>query len=170
STAAVEFADEAVADYFDNCVDAGLKPEQFARIWCHTHPADSPLPSMTDEETFQRVFGRCDWALMFIVSRTQRTYARLAFPAGPGGQVLLDVAVDWAAWPSLINGMGDQLAQQMRAWGEEFAQNIHPLPPEPAFAGFSAEAGDWWEYEDYMSLPERGFSELHDLTEEEMLQ
>src|SRR4051794_34627139 len=38
SMATVEFADDAVADHFDTCVDAGLKPEQFARVWIHTHP------------------------------------------------------------------------------------------------------------------------------------
>src|SRR4051794_37508602 len=36
SMATVEFADSAVADYFDACVDAGLTPEQFARVWIHT--------------------------------------------------------------------------------------------------------------------------------------
>ena len=30
--------DEAVADHFDDQVDAGRKPNQFARIWLHTHP------------------------------------------------------------------------------------------------------------------------------------
>ena len=41
----VEFDDESVADFFDKQVDAGLKPEQFGRIWIHTHPGDSARPS-----------------------------------------------------------------------------------------------------------------------------
>ena len=53
----VSFDDEAVADFFERQVDLGRKPEQFARIWLHTHPGDSPQPSMVDEETFDRVFG-----------------------------------------------------------------------------------------------------------------
>jgi hypothetical protein len=37
----VEFDDNAVADFFDQCVDQKLTPARFARIWCHTHPGDS---------------------------------------------------------------------------------------------------------------------------------
>ena len=65
----VRFDDAAVAEFFDERVDQGLRPEQFARIWVHTHPGTCPLPSGTDEETFSRVFGRADWALMFILAR-----------------------------------------------------------------------------------------------------
>ena len=59
----VAFEDEAVADFFDQQVDRGLRPAQFARIWVHTHPGGWPEPSLTDEETFQKVFGRTDWAV-----------------------------------------------------------------------------------------------------------
>src|SRR5688500_12998820 len=48
--ASVEFEDEAVADFFDRCVDEGLKPQRFARVWLHTHPGASPDPSLIDEE------------------------------------------------------------------------------------------------------------------------
>jgi hypothetical protein len=61
SCVSVEFTDDAVADYFDACVDAGLPLSRFARIWCHTHPGQSPEPSDTDERTFECVFGSCDW-------------------------------------------------------------------------------------------------------------
>ena len=56
-------------------------PEQFARIWLHTHPGDSAEPSGIDEETFDRVFGRCDWAIMFILARGGQTYCRLRMTA-----------------------------------------------------------------------------------------
>jgi proteasome lid subunit RPN8/RPN11 len=94
SPTGVAFDDAAVADYFDACVDAGLAPDRFARVWVHTHPGDSPLPSTTDEETFSRAFGGCDWSVMFILARTGRAYARLAFRPGPGAELLLPVAVD----------------------------------------------------------------------------
>ena len=42
------FDDQAVADFFEEQVDLGRKPEQFARIWLHSHPGDSPQPSTTD--------------------------------------------------------------------------------------------------------------------------
>ena len=64
----VEFDDAAVADFFDEQVDEGLRPEQFGRIWIHTHPGDCPYPSGTDEDTFSRCFSSADWAVMFIIA------------------------------------------------------------------------------------------------------
>jgi proteasome lid subunit RPN8/RPN11 len=95
SCVSVRFDDEAVADFFDMQVDLGRKPEQFARIWLHSHPGDSPSPSGTDEETFQRVFGVCQWAVMFVISRNNNTHTRLSFNVGPGGQVLIPTEVDY---------------------------------------------------------------------------
>ena len=59
-------------------MEQGHHPEQFARLWIHTHPGSSPHPSGPDEDTFERVFGKCHWAVMFIMARTGQTYARLA--------------------------------------------------------------------------------------------
>src|SRR5436190_10805573 len=53
----VKFEDEAVAKFFDDQVDAGRRPEEFGRVWLHTHPGNSPEPSGMDEGTFARVFG-----------------------------------------------------------------------------------------------------------------
>ena len=91
----ISFEDESVADFFEEQVEAGRKPEQFARLWLHTHPGDSPEPSMTDESTFARVFGSCDWAIMFVVSQNGNTFARLRFNVGPGGEVKIPVCVDY---------------------------------------------------------------------------
>ena len=91
----VSFEDESVADFFENQVDIGNKPEQFARIWMHCHPGDSPEPSCTDEATFDRVFGSCDWSIMFILAQNGDSYARLRFNAGPGGKVKIPVCVDY---------------------------------------------------------------------------
>ena len=90
------FDDQAVADFFEEQVDLGRKPEQFARIWLHSHPGDSPQPSTTDEQTFARVFGSCDWSIMFIVARNGNTYARLRFNIGPGGETNIPVCVDYS--------------------------------------------------------------------------
>jgi len=92
----ISFEDESVADFFENQVEAGRQPEHFARLWLHTHPGNSPEPSMTDEETFARVFGTCDWSIMCIVAQDGGTFARLRFSAGPGGQVKIPVCVDYS--------------------------------------------------------------------------
>lgn len=94
--ASVAFDDAAVADFFDRQVDMGRHVSRFARIWLHTHPGSSPEPSLTDEATFARVFGRTDWATMFILARQGETYARLRFHVGPGGDVDLPVGVDYS--------------------------------------------------------------------------
>ena len=115
--ASVAFDDTAVADFFDKEVDAGHKPEQFGRIWCHTHPGNSPHPSSTDEATFARVFGKCQWAVMAIIAQEGRSYARLRFNIGPGGEVIIPVEVDYSRpFP----------ASAFDAWQAEYEQNIRP--------------------------------------------
>ena len=112
----VAFDDAAVADLFDAMADAGVAPAQFARIWLHTHPGASVEPSGTDEATFARAFGACDWAVMAILGRTGRVSARLTFGAGPGGSLDLATAVDWAAWPR----DAARLTEEFPGWEREY--------------------------------------------------
>ncbi len=115
SSVSVVFDDDAVADYFENAIDRDLQPQQFLRIWIHAHPGQSPEPSELDEETFRRVFGRCDWAVMFIIARGGQTYARLRFNAGPGGELRLPVEVDFSRpFP----------ASDPQAWQAEYTANV----------------------------------------------
>jgi proteasome lid subunit RPN8/RPN11 len=111
----VRFDDAAVADFFDEQVDRGRRPEQFARVWVHTHPGNSPQPSGTDEETFQRCFGGTDWSVMFVLARGGRTNARLQFNVGPGGSMEIPVEVDFRQ----PFGAADQLA-----WKREYADAV----------------------------------------------
>jgi len=127
----IEFDDTAVADYFDKMFDAGKTPAQFGRIWVHTHPGSSPTPSGTDELTFERVFGRCDWSIMFIIARTGHTYARLRFAAGPTATVLLPVRVDWSNWAQALVDQGEQIGELAEAWMDEYGQNIRPVMDIP---------------------------------------
>ena len=115
----ISFDDEAVADFFEAQVDAGRKPEQFARIWAHTHPGASPLPSATDEETFSRVFGNCHWAVMFILAAEGKTYARLRFNVGPKGHSAIPVEIDYT---QPFAGSAHE------TWLQEYVANIHPEP------------------------------------------
>ncbi len=119
TSCSVLFDDESVADFFDRQVDAGRRPEQFARAWLHTHPGGCPAPSPTDEETFARVFGRSDWAVMFILAAGGQTYSRLSFHVGPGGSLELPVDVDY----SQVFGAADH-----EAWAKEYEANVWAEP------------------------------------------
>lgn len=113
--ASVAFDDQAVAEFFDQQVDIGRMPAQFGRVWVHTHPGNFADPSQTDEETFARVFGRTDWAVMFILARQGQSYARLRFHVGPGGDVDLPVCVDYSR---------PFVASDHTAWKEQYAANV----------------------------------------------
>jgi len=115
SFASVRFDDAAVADFFDWQVDLGRPPEQFGRIWVHTHPGNSPLPSGTDEATFARCFGGADWSIMFILACGGRSYARLRFRTGPGASLILPLEIDFAARCP---------AMDRTAWDLEYRQNV----------------------------------------------
>jgi hypothetical protein len=133
----VGFDDEAVADFFDSQADLGRKPDTYGRIWCHTHPGNSACPSSVDEATFSRVFGGCEWALMFILARGGSRYARLRFNVGPGGQLQVPVSVDFRA---------PFQGSDQKAWEEEYAANIQADPVQ----AFSSLPTEWLDPDDYL--------------------
>ena len=92
----VAFDDAAVAEYFDHQIDLGRRPEQCGRIWIHTHPGHSAEPSAVDRETFVRVFGHCDWAVMMILARGGECFAELHWRHGGPASVHMDVEIDFA--------------------------------------------------------------------------
>jgi hypothetical protein len=147
----VRFEDDAIADFFDRSVDQNLDPSRFARLWCHTHPGSSVMPSGTDEATFARSFGVCAWSVMFILGRTGLTYARLVFSAGPGAAIDMPVAVDWSAWPRELASNPGGLDRHTQAWHEEYRANIHVLPDpillDPQRPMSAPPAVPWWETE-----------------------
>ena len=115
TVAGVTFEDEAVNEFLDNQVDAGCQPVQVLRVWCHTHPGSSPEPSCVDEETFSRVFGRCDHAVMFVLATGGKSYARLRFNVGPGGDVRIPVEVDYSQ---------PFASSDFDAWQAEYKANV----------------------------------------------
>jgi hypothetical protein len=130
SLATVKFDDDSVADFFDEQVDFGLAPERFGRIWVHTHPGNSPVPSSTDEETFARCFGGADWSVMFILACGGRSYARLRFGVGPGASLMLPLEIDFGR-PSP--------AMDAAAWEQEYQKNVEAddnwAPAKPTSSG-----------------------------------
>jgi sulfur carrier protein ThiS adenylyltransferase len=114
------FDDAGVADYFDRQTEAGRSPVEFARIWIHTHPGDSPRPTEIDEETFKRAFADAAWAVMFVLARGGATYARLRLGGGPAAELRIPVKLDF----------GREFDGSDRpAWNEEYRRNVRvPLP------------------------------------------
>jgi len=126
TAASINFNDESVADFFDQQVDEGRRPEQFARVWVHTHPGNCPNPSAVDEATFARVFGGSDFAIMLILANGGDVYARLRFNVGPGGEVLIPVEVDYYC---VFAGSDPE------AWELEYQTNIDARQTELSFFG-----------------------------------
>jgi proteasome lid subunit RPN8/RPN11 len=147
--ASVELEDAAVADFFDELVDVGRRPEEFGRIWVHTHPGKSARPSLTDEATFTRVFGACQWSVMLIVARGGETYARLKFGVGPGGSFEAPVEVDYDA---------PFQASDAQAWRAEYDACVDALEPVNLEAGQGAgelarlDENDWFGAYDKLDL------------------
>lgn len=124
--------DSAVADYLDAQVDAGRQPADVLRLWIHTHPGNSPEPSSVDEEMFHRVFGPSDYAIMAILACGGKSYGRIRFNAGPGGQQRLSVQVDYSK---------PFAGSDLKAWEAEYQANIRR---GGHFAGEElVDRGDW---------------------------
>ncbi len=58
-----------------------LTPQRCQRVWIHTHPAGLGVPSVHDDETFEKSFGLADWAVMFIYSKSADVYCQLRMTA-----------------------------------------------------------------------------------------
>ena len=159
SPVTVRFDDASVADYFENQVLAGRTPAEFARIWIHTHPGLSAEPTGTDEATFERVFGRTDWAAMVILARGGARYARLRFGVGPGGQVRVPVRVDFAEpFPESEQDVWElEYAECVRAHNFHFGARRGEGPPDAPEAGPPAEPHS------LRDLADAGFTALDDI-------
>lgn len=127
-SAYTEFDEEGLADFFEDMVDEGLHPEQFGRIWCHTHPGNSASPSMTDEETFKREFSAPNWGVMFILAKDNSWTCKLRYKCHPdlhdiaGGSHLIkamDFKVDWTAYCPEFN-----CESTNELWKAEYEKNF----------------------------------------------
>jgi proteasome lid subunit RPN8/RPN11 len=117
SMATISFDDDSVANYMDDMVDKGLAPKQFMRIWIHTHPGMDTRPSGQDEETFERVFGNCNWAIMAIISDVCAPYCRLQVNDGPvPGSFMIPLEVDYSSY--------DFPASKSAKWLKEYKKNV----------------------------------------------
>ena len=158
TSVSTSFDDTAVADFFDQQTELGRIPKEFARVWLHTHPAIGAKPSGTDERTFFDVFGKCDWAIMFILAKDGEMFSRIRFNVGPGGEVEFKTKINYSlSFP----------ASNFEAWDKEYTENICP---EAIIAAFSdkEEIQSWKEYckdwtkeqEDHLSEEDRHYSPI----------
>lgn len=125
SHAFVEMDGDALGAYLEAMDEADIPPNRCFRIWIHTHPGDSATPSGTDEKTFQEAFGRCDWAVMFILAKGGQTYCRLRYTAQtPFGAIQqVDEISARIAWESDFAGV---TAEEQAQWKKDYDAHILP--------------------------------------------
>lgn len=145
----VAFDDQAVAEFFDQQVDLGRKPSQFGRIWLHTHPGNMSRPSGTDYDTFDRVFGRTDWAVMFILACGGQSFARLRFHVGPGGDLDLPVTVDYSRPFAGSDHDAWQAEYLACVQAADFPERL--VPPGPNLPSAAHSAPEPWDENDWFS-------------------
>ncbi len=109
---------------WETLIEEGLQSSQYAAIWIHTHPMDSAEPSGTDEETFKAF--RNQWAVMFILSRTGKTYCRLKVQAPSLSDVTvtkqLTTQIDYQRWSE--DAVKLDLNGATEEWEKEYQENI----------------------------------------------
>lgn len=157
--ASTDLDDEAVADHIERYAERGIEPVRCGRIWIHTHPGSSPTPSMTDEQTFSRCFGGCDWSVMLILARGGAFYARLQFGVGPGAAIEVPVKIDWSAWPGWSVAHASDLPHLIPLWDQQLRDLVHTPTPMVTrgsiFALDELDDADW----------RRWFDQRHELEE-----
>ena len=72
------YAQEVTNQYLQN----DLEPWQLA-CWIHTHPTGISTPSLVDEETFEKSWGKCVRSVMLIMTHDGSFYAKLGAYTAP---------------------------------------------------------------------------------------
>jgi len=120
------WADKQV-ELFD---ERGIEPWRTS-VWAHTHPAGLDRPSGVDEQTMAGGFGRWSFAIMLILTRDGRFYARMDVDHdfGAGGRQRLSVpcrvAIDWGR-----AGGEPVTPETLAAWEEEFEARVEEAPEQ----------------------------------------
>lgn len=159
----VEFSGQAWLGYIERMLAEGLPMERIARVWMHTHPGDSPEPSGTDEDTFQRSFGECDWAVMFILARGGRMYCRLRFNVGPGGEMEIPVTIDDSRPFAGSDEAGWEAEYQLRVTPETFGGGMQGVFGEAEKLGTELVKDDGGAVDDWLAEYMEGAVEYEEL-------
>ena len=62
---------------------------------------------------------------MAIVARNGATYCRLRFSAGPGGETMVPLTVDWERFPQDMLAEEGKMDERFIEWMDEYGRNIH---------------------------------------------
>jgi len=106
------------AEHIHRMMDIGLPPWSCSNILIHTHPGNSPKPSLCDEENFRDSFSHPHWAIMFILAQEGETYCRLKFNIGPGANKEIVTTIDWKTHFRGCN---------VSEWEEEYKKNVFKM-------------------------------------------
>lgn len=72
-----EWDSEDISEFVNQMLDKGYKPEEFFRIWIHTHPGFSCNPSGHDEKQIVELFGNVNFGVMAIMGKDHKMSAHL---------------------------------------------------------------------------------------------
>ena len=132
--------DDDFARYMIKMAKAGVDPCRCMRIWVHSHPFSSavPSPSGTDEDTFkERTGADSEWAIMIILGKGS-PFLRLKVKSRLMEEEFF-YDIDWEIdWTSIVD------ESIVAEWGAEFKRNIHEREL-PAVTG----TGGTWVRNDY---------------------
>jgi len=113
----VDIDDEDIGRYFDEQVNRGKQPKDFARIWIHTHPDGVTQPSGVDTNTQESGLGGASWTIMMVVVGEGAIARIRVIPFGNyATEGEIPVRIDWTERPF---GGSD-----FEGWGREFDKNI----------------------------------------------
>ena len=145
-----EFTDDGMVEFNDEMAEAGYHPQEYSRMWLHTHPGTSANPSGLDEETFTKQFGGMDWSAMLIVARGGQTYGRIRYAVcnavdsiigSKDRDTTVDLAIDWST---------EYTSTEHGQWDDEYDSMVTARAPTK----FKT-TGTWAqrEYQSYINRP-----------------
>lgn len=72
TSVSTDFDEQSQTNWTIDMMESGQNPENFMRIWIHTHPCTSCSPSSTDWETFEEIFAQTKWGVMAILGTSNQ--------------------------------------------------------------------------------------------------
>jgi len=130
--------DDDLAKYQYRMAKAGIDPCRSMRIWIHSHPFATkvPSPSGTDNTTLEEKTGaESEWAIMVIMGKGE-PYIRLQLRNGLLEDEAIELEMDYEIdWSMVIS------KDTIEGWKTEYDKNIHEAPPVVVVN----QSPEWWQ-------------------------